>query len=1009
MTLAGWAVRHIKPIVFTTVVLCVAGLASYTTFPVSILPEVSFPRVVAIAEAGERPTPSMQASITRPLEEAMTTIPNVRRIRSKTQRGSTEISVDFAPGTDVVQAEQLMNAKVNEARPDLPPETRTEVERMNPTVFPALGLTIGSPSLSQASLWNLATYTIKPRLARAEGVARVVVQGGRMPEIEVAVRPEALAAARLSLADVVEAIDAQNGLHAVGRLDREFQQYQVTVTGEATDATQIAEMVVAERGGKPVHVRELAEVAMAVEDRTTIVSANGAESVLINVIRQPSANSVAMVAAVQRELKALKSELPPDAVVGTFYDQSLLVKEAVASVRDAVLIGAVLSVFVLLLFLRDLRATVVTAAIIPATLLITFLLMRLAGMTLNLMTLGALAVGVGLVIDDAIVVVESVVRHFSVTSTLEEAVRAASTQIAAPMVSSTLTTVVVFLPLAFLAGVEGAFFSALAVTLTLALMVSLALALCVSPSLCAAFLKRRNGAHASGLGRLQRAYGTLLGWTLGHRWVVAPAILATLAGTWWIGTRLETGFMPAMDEGSFVLDYWTPPGTSLEESDRLLKKIDAILTASPEVSTFSRRTGTELGFMITEPNTGDYAVMLKPGRRRHIEEVIADIRGRVEQALPGMEVEFIQVLQDLIGDLAGNPEPIEVKLFGEDKAAVEGAAQKLADRLQGEPGIVDVNPGLTESGPEVVFDLDPSAVGRLGMTSAAVADQAEAALLGRVATEVRMGDRLVPVRVRLPARSRSTLADIERLPITTPMGRVPLSRLGHARIVPGTTQDAREDQRRLVGVTARMEGIDLGTAVREVRHSLAQMTLPPGVSAVIAGQFQSQQESFRNLAVVLGAAVLLVYLVMLFQFRSFGPPGVILLLMPLSLFGAVLGLGLTHTPLNVSSFMGVIMLAGIVVKNGILLLDRAQRAIEGGAPVGEAVTEAGEHRLRPILMTTLTAILGLVPLALGIGAGAEMQQPLAIAVIGGLSFSTLLTLVLGPALFASLPSGRRTS
>ncbi|MCB8933819.1 MAG: efflux RND transporter permease subunit, partial [Chthonomonadaceae bacterium] len=948
----------------------------------------------------------MQASITRPLEEAMTTIPDVRRIRSKTQRGSTEISVDFAPGTDVIVAEQLMNAKVNEARPDLPPETRTEVERMNPTVFPVLGLTISSPSLSQASLWNLATYTIKPRLARAEGVARVVVQGGRMPEIEVSVRPEALAAAGLSLSEVVDAIDAQNGLHAVGRLDREFKQYQVTVTGEATNAAEIGEMVVAERGGKPLHVRELADVAMAVEDRTTIVSANGSESVLINIIRQPTANSVAMVDAVHQELAALKSELPPDAVVGTFYDQSILVKEAVGSVRDAVLIGAVLSVFVLMLFLRDLRATVVTAAIIPATLLITFLLMRLAGMTLNLMTLGALAVGVGLVIDDAIVVVESVVRHFAVTSTVAEAVRAASTQIAAPMVSSTLTTVVVFLPLAFLKGVEGAFFSALAVTLSLALMVSLILALCVSPSLCAAFLKRAGPERESGLGRLQHHYGALLNWTLARKWVVAPVILATALGTWWIGSRLETGFMPAMDEGSFVLDYWTPPGTALEESDRLLKKIDAILLDTPEIQTFSRRTGTELGFMITEPNTGDYAVMLKQGSRRHIEDVIADIRARVEEDLPGMEVEFIQVLQDLIGDLAGNPEPIEVKLFGEDKAAVEGAAVKLADRLGQEPGIVDINPGLTESGPEIVFDLDPAAVGRLGMIAESIAGQAEAAMLGTVATNVRMGDRLVPVRVRLPMRSRSSLAAIERLLIVTPKGRVPLSRLGTARIISGTTQDAREDQRRLVGVTARMEGIDLGTAVREVRHSLSQMSLPPGVTAVLAGQFQSQQESFRNLAVVLGAAILLVYLVMLFQFKSFGPPGVILVLMPLSLFGAVLALGLTHTPLNVSSFMGVIMLAGIVVKNGILLLDRAQRAIDGGMPVGQAVVEAGEHRLRPILMTTLTAILGLVPLALGIGAGAEMQQPLAIAVIGGLAFSTVLTLVIGPALFASLPRGR---
>ena len=618
------------------------------------------------------------------------------------------------------------------------------------------------------------------------------------------------------------------------------------------------------------------------------------------------------------------------------------------------------------------------------------------------MTLGALAVGIGLVIDDAIVVVEAVFASMGESEGVPEAVRRASSLIAAPMVSSTLTTVVVFLPLSFLTGVAGTFFSALAVTLSIALMVSLLLALCVSPTLCAAFLRRDSVTRE---GRLYhavlRGYGRALKGLLRHKWVVVPVIVATVAATGLLASRLDTGFMPSMDEGAFTLDYKTPPGTSLAESDRLLRKIDAILLATPDVASFSRRTGTEMGFSITEPNRGDYAVMLKEGRRRPIGEVIADVRSKVTDLGPGLDPDFSQVLQDLIGDLSGNPTPVEVKLFGEDSTKVEAAATDLADRLGKVKGLADVQSGIIQAGPEIRLDLDPGLVGRVGMTTETVAAQAQAAMIGTVATRVLVGDRQVPVRVRLPARDRADLNAVENLLIETPVGRVRLKDLGKIETVPGGSQTSREDQRRLVGVTAGLEGIDLGTAVAGIRKVLAETKFPAGITAEIAGQFQSQQESFRNLGAVLAASVLLVFVVMLFQFRSFRAPGTILILMPLALFGATVALYLTRTALNVSSFMGVVMLAGIVVKNGILLLDRAQHSIDSGRSPDEAVIEAGEHRLRPILMTTLTAILGLFPLALGLGAGAEMQKPLALAVVGGLAFSTFLTLLVGPVLYAA--------
>lgn len=1005
MSMSRFATQNIKAVLFVTFVLCAIGAWMIGSFPVSILPDVTFPRVVVIAQSGERPVRMMEVGITRPLEEAIATVPGVTKIRSQMERGAAEISVDFAWGTDMLTAMQLVNTKVNETRPNLPPDTDIGVERMNPTVFPILGLSLRAKDLSQAELWSIATYTLRPRLTRVPGVARVEVQGGRVPEIEVNVNPQRLAAFKLSLPDVEQALTQTNVVRAVGRLDRQFQQYQALVSGETTTPEQLKSIVVAQRGGVPITLGELADIRRGVQDRTTIVTADGAESVLLNIVRQPDANTVTVVDGVRKELAALKPSLPPGTDVGVFYDQSVLIGEAVGSVRDAVLIGALLAVVVLLLFLGNLRATLVTAAIIPMTVLITFLFMRLAGLTLNLMTLGALAVGIGLVIDDAIVVVENVFRHLSHGTERAAAVQKAAAEIAAPMISSTLTTVVVFLPLMLLAGVAGAFFTALAVTLTIALMVSLALALLVSPSLCAAFLQVRPGApeHGRLFERAIHAYEWTLRLGLRFRWLMPATAVAAIGLTLFFGTHLPTGFMPDMDEGAFVLDYWTPPGTSLPESDRLLRQIEGILAETPEVASYSRRTGTELGFAITEPNRGDFAIVLKHNRHRDINAIMDDVRGKIQDEVPGVDVDFHQILQDLIGDLAGAPSPVEIKLFGEDQQALNDLGAQVKEKLDKIKGVSDTKTSAIEAGPELVLRVDPVRAGRAGLTPDAVATQANAAMFGDVVTQILEGNRQTGVRVRYPAAYRADRAQLAQLPIRAPGGfNLPLGALGTIESVPGTTELNREDQRRVVSVSAELSGRDLGSVGRDVQAMMRQVTLPPGVSYVLAGQFQSQADSFRNLLLVLALAILLVFAVMVFQFGSFTAPAVILLVMPLSLFGVTLGLWVTGTPLNVSSFMGAIMLVGIVVKNGILLLDRAQKAEAEGVPLDEAVMQAGRVRLRPILMTTLTALLGLVPLALGIGAGAEMQKPLAIAVIGGLSFSTVFTLLFAPLLYAAI-------
>ncbi|WP_309694087.1 efflux RND transporter permease subunit [Armatimonas sp.] len=1013
MNLARFALGNLKAILFVTVVLCLIGGWTLFSFPVAILPDVTFPRLVIIAEAGELPARRVEVGVSRPLEEAIATVPGVARLRSKIQRGAAELSVDFSWGTDMLVAEQLVSAKVNEARTQLPTDTQVTVERMNPTVFPILGISLRSKNLSQDALWSLATYKLKPILGRVPGVARAVVQGGRIPEILVEADPNKLAAFHLALPDLEQALAKNNVVRSVGRLDIRFQQYQALVSGEATTIEELNQLPIATRNGVVITLGSVTTIQSSTQDRTTIVTADGAESVLLNIVRQPDANTVSVVAGVQSELTQLKKSLPPGTELGIFYDQSVLIGEAIASVRDAVLIGAGLAVVVLLLFLGDMRATLVTALIIPVTVLITFLLMRLCGLTLNLMTLGALAIGVGLVIDDAIVVVENVFRHLAEGAKRDDAVQQAATQIAAPMISSTLTTVVVFLPLTLVTGVAGAFFTALAVTLTIALLVSLALALTVSPSLCAAFLKTRVGQreHSRLFEKVLRLYERILRSCLRQRvWLLPLCAVLAFGGTVFFGTRLGTGFMPTMDEGAFILDYVTAPGTSLAESDRLLKKIEEILTTTPEVKSYSRRTGTELGFFITEPNTGDFAVVLKSGKRRDIEAVIEEVRGKIAEDVPGIEVEFVEVLQDLIGDLAGAPEPVEIKLFGEDQKQLEETGAALAEKLAKVTGVADMKSGVVESGPELTARVNPLLAGRAGLSTSDIGEQVGDALFGIEATKLLQGDRQVGVRVRYPEALRSDAAGFGATLIKTPLGAyIPLSSLATLAFVPGTSEITREDQRRMMAVTAQLEGRDLGSVMRDISAAMRSEPLPVGVTYVLAGQYQSQQASFANLMQVLALAVLLVFAVMVFQFKSFTAPVTILLILPLALFGVALGLWITNTPLNVSSLMGAVMLVGIVVKNGILLLDQAQHAESEGLSPEEAVILAGERRLRPILMTTLTALLGLVPLALGIGAGAQLQKPLAVAVIGGLTCSTLFTLVLAPLLYVVLRQGRSLS
>jgi CzcA family heavy metal efflux pump len=1002
VNVARFASRNSRVILLGIVLLSAAGLYSMATLPSNIYPEVEFPRIMMVAHAGDLSPRMMQLAVTRPLEEAARTVLGVRRVRSKTIRGACEISVVFNSDADMPYSLQLMQAKADEVKPELPAGTELVVERMTPSLFPILSVNV-TGALPPADLRDLAVYQLRPLLSRVSGVADVEVLASEEREISVIVDADRLNATRVTLEQVSDALRATNQVVSVGRLPKDYLQYQVLTSGELTSVEDVRRVVVAFRQGAPLYLGDLAEVREGVIDRTTLISGNGQPAALLNVARQIRGNILQVADGAWAALKEYRPSLPPGVRLQVVYDLAEFVRNAVGNVRDAILIGGFLAVLVLVAFLRDWRVTAIAAISLPLTMIGTFFILQLAGGTINLMSLGGLAIAIGLVVDDAIVIVENIHRHRAAGEKVAVAAEKGTQELLAAVVGSTLTTVVVFVPLGLLEGVVGQFFAALSLTLSAAVLLSLVYALLFIPNAARRFLKDRPE-HTARLGWLTERYRSLLHASLLRPRRVAGVTLALAVLGAFLFFRLETGFLPEMDEGGYVIDYWTPEGTSLTETDRMVHRIEEVVKATPEVAGFARRTGAELGLFATEQNTGDIVVKLKPQslRKRNAEQIIEEQRAAFAEQMPGMTIEFVQLLQDMLGDLEGNPEPVEVKIFGDDLPQLASLAQRTAERLEKIPGVVDLV--VPQRGnPEVDVRIDPTRAARVGFTVEAVAGQLSSGLLGRVATSFRRGDRLIDVRVRFPDVRRFDLDWIREFPLTTPSGEiVPLSTTSTIALARGETQLFREDLKQMVPVTARLEGRDLGSGVRDVRAALRADPWPVGTSYSIGGLFESQQSSFRSMMLVLGIAVLLVFGVLVAQFGRFTPALVILSAAPLSLVGAFGLLLLTGTPLNVSSFMGLILLIGLIVKNGIILVDYADILSAGGASATEALVEAGTVRLRPILMTTLCTLFGLLPLALGLGSGAELQQPLAIAVIGGLSVSTVVTLVFVPVVLSRL-------
>ena len=1066
-----------RSVFFLVVILFLAGAYAAFQVPISVFPDTNFPRVVIGVDNGVMPVEQMQVTITKPIEDAVNSVPGLLTVRSTTSRGSAEVSLFFDWNTDMFHTLQLADAALSKVRQTLPATAVITTNRLTFATFPILGYALtaddrGTATIPPTRLWEIATYDLKPPLNRVPGVSTVTVQGGQVPEYHIIPNMARLQNSGVTLTDLVNGVESSNIVDSPGLYEANHELILALVGAQAHDAAHLASLVVKTTpNGAPVHVSDVADVRPGTEPLYTTVTANGVPSVLINIARQPTSNTVQVANGVAAKVEELRKILPPGTHLVPFYDQSELVRESIASVRDAIFIGLILACIILYLFLRDVSSSLVAGMVIPVTVAVTILFLWIIGQSFNLMTLGGLAAAIGLVIDDAIVVVENIVVHRDSGQSRIDAVRLALREISTPLVFSTITPVVVFLPLIATTGVTGSFFRALAVTMTAALLTSLALAVTFTPALSLSLLGERKPAKANGqpgfiarfftrrfpstsitaaeptesavrspepetshdphengpiMRRVLAAHGRVLTWALTRPIALGLVCLGLVVGTYFTYNALGSDLLPEMDEGAFILDYLTPAGTSLAETNRILTHVEQILHSTPEVEITSRRTGLQMGLAaVTEANTGDFTVRLKRDRDRPIDEVIADVRDKITKKEPALDVEFIQVLQDMIGDLSNQPEDIVIKLFSSDTALLNQLGPRVETEIKKIPGVVDTKNGIdnTISGPATNFQVDPVVAARLGFTPTEVAEDATSILDGLpTANPMIVNGRPYTVRVRLPDDSRASLDAIQNTVFNSSSGHTAsLGSLAQVSQLPPQNEILRENLQQLISVTGRLDssvpGADLGSAMQKVQAAVAGLHLPASVRVEYGGTYQEQQKSFHDLLQVLILALALVFGVLLMEFRNFSAPISILTSSVLSIFGVVFALLITKTNFNVASFMGLIMVIGIVAKNGILLLDADERyrnqaeheppppPTEDGKPrdlAREAMLHAAQRRLRPIVMTAIAAVCGMLPLAFALGAGSQMLQPLAIAVIGGLMISVALSLIVTPAIYYRL-------
>jgi len=998
---------HKNPISVLVVIIILGGFFSYSKLQTALFPEITFPKIKIIADAGQLPVKKMMKTVTRQLENAVKQVPNLHRIRSTTSRGTCEISAYMDWSADIDISQQRIESKINEIKNTLPPDVQITVERMNPSILPITGFSLESKTRSPIEMKLLAMYTIKPFLSQVEGVSEIRVIGGKSKEYWVVLDIQKMSTLGITPDLINTALSQTNFIKSNGYLS-DYRLLYLTITDAAiTSKEQLGNIVLSNNGKRIVLLKDIADVQIQEAKEYIKINANGKEGILLAVIKQPNANLVELSDKMDEKLQALKKIIPKDVTIQPFYVQADFVRDSIKSVTDSLFVGLGLAILVAILFLRSLKASGVILITIPVILCLSVICLYAMGQTLNIMTLGALAAAIGLIIDDAIVVVEQIHRTHEENpdEPSNSVVKKAIHYLFPAMVGSSLSTIVIFVPFVLMSGVAGAYFKVMTNTMIITLLCSFFVTWIMLPIIYLLFTKNPHKVSNKKTITPQKVSSQRwVGFFIKKPYLSFLIIVALGYSVYTIFPKLETGFLPEMDEGSIVLDYNSPPGTSLEETDRMLQEVEKILVKLPEVATYSRRTGTQMGFFITEPNRGDYLIQLNKHRTKTTEEVISDIRKQVESTQPALRIDFGQVIGDMLGDLMTSVQPIEVKVFGNDQAKLQVLSKKIAALISKVEGTADVFDGIVIAGPSINIEPNFTTLAQYGISPANLQYQLQSSLEGNLVGTVYDKDQLTNLRLIYPGSKSFSVADFNKTPIFLPNGKLhPIKQLASVKINSGDAEIEREDLQSMGVVTARLENRDLGSVIKEIQTSIQQnIVLPQGYAIVYGGSYAEQQKSFKELLIILIAASLLVFGVILFLFKDFEIAIVILLIALLGISGSYMGLYFTHTALNVGSYTGLIMIVGIIGENAIFTFLQFKESLKTNHNVDEAIIYSISTRLRPKLMTALGAIIALMPIALGIGTGAQLHQPLAIAVIGGFIIAMPLLLIVLPSLIRLL-------
>ncbi len=989
-----------NPVTVIIIIILLGGVFAYSKMQTALFPEITFPKIKIIADAGQQPVDKMMITVTRQLETAIKQIPDLQKIRSTTSRGSCELSAFLNWDADVDLAQQRIQSKISEISNTLPAGVNITVERMNPSILPVMGYSLESHSLSPIEMKMLAMYTIKPYLSRVTGVSEVRVIGGKTKEYDVVLDQPKMNSLGIT-PDAVSAAIGQNNIILSNGYLNDYRQMYLTVTDASVSSLTQLQNIVISNDKRIVLLKDIADVSIKDAKEYVKINANGHESLLLAIIKQPNANLIDVSTQMEKQVAALQKILPKNVTIKPYYIQADFVNDAIKSVTDSLWIGLILAIFVAIIFLRSFKASGVILITIPVTLLLTLIVLYATGQTLNIMTLGAIAAAIGLIIDDAIVVVEQIHRtheEHPVDSSLV-LVQKAIKYLFPAMVSSSLSTIVIFLPFKLMSGVAGAYFQVLTNTMLITLVCSFFVTWLALPVIYLLFSKNSPlTTHRSQLKSHIVHKQKWVSFFIHNSYISYAFIIGLIISIILIYPNLQTGFLPDMDEGSIVLDYVSPPGTSLAETDHMLQAIEKEIVKVPEVEAYSRRTGTQMGFFITEPNTGDYLIQLKKNRSRSTEDVIADIRQRIESTQPALRVDFGQVISDMLGDLMTSVQPIEIKIFGADQATLQQLSKQVASVVDSVKGTADVFDGITLTGPTINILPNYTNLAQFGITPSNFQSQLQTSLEGNVVGSVYDKEQQTDVRIMYPGNRTRSLDETEQMQIFLPNGQLKsIASLADIQLSNGEAEIQREDMQNMGVVGARLDNRDLGSAIKEIQQKISKtVALPQGYSIEYGGAYADQQQSFHELLIILITSSLLVFGVILFMFKDYRIACIILLIAMLGIAGSFMGLYFTGTPLNVGSYTGLIMIVGIIGENAIFTFLQFRDSYRESNDADHAVVYAISTRLRPKLMTALGAIIALMPIALGIGTGAQLHQPLAIAVIGGFIIAMPLLLIVLP-------------